>query len=82
MRYKVGAERLQQSPPLVPRPGTVFQVARTAPAGVTHAVSIATGATACGTSGRGLVVLNEDWEAACFVEKCPACFAAVRSHEG
>jgi hypothetical protein len=22
-------------------------------------------------------VLNEDWEAACFVEKCPNCFAAV-----
>ena len=82
MRYKVGAEQLQQSPPLVPRPNTVFQVARTAPAGVTHAVPIATGGTACGISSRGLVVLNEDWEAACFVEKCPACFAAVRSHEG
>jgi hypothetical protein len=82
MRYKVGAERLQQSPPLVPRPNTVFQVARTAPVGVTHAVSIATGATACGTSSRGLAVLDEDWEAACFVEKCPACFAAVCSHEG
>jgi hypothetical protein len=24
-----------------------------------------------------LEVLNEDWEAACFVEKCPRCFAAV-----
>ena len=79
MRYRVGAEQLQQSPPLVPRPGTEFRVARAAPVGVTHAVSIATGTTACGRSGRELVVLNEDWEAACFVEKCPACFAAVRT---
>jgi hypothetical protein len=79
MRYRVGAEQLQQSPPLVPRPGTVFRVARTAPVGATHAVSVATGATACGIGSRELVVLNEDWEAACFVEKCPACFAAVHT---
>jgi hypothetical protein len=79
MRYKVGAERLQQAPPLVARPDTVFRVARTAPVGVTHAVSIATGGCACGISSQGLVVLNEDWEAACFVEKCPACYAAVRT---
>ena len=77
MRYQVGAERLQQAPPLVQRPGTRFQVARTAPVGPTHAVSTTTGATACGVNGRLLVVLDEDWEAACFVEKCPACFAAV-----
>ena len=79
MRYKVGAERLQQSPPLVPRPDTVFRVTRSAPVGPTHAVSVATGASACGISSQGLVVLNEDWEAACFVEKCPSCFAAVRA---
>jgi hypothetical protein len=24
-----------------------------------------------------LAVLDEDWEAACFVEKCAACFAGV-----
>jgi hypothetical protein len=76
MRYKVGAERLQQVPSLVHRPDTVFQVARTAPIGPTHAVSATTGATVCGIAGR-LVVLNQDWEAACFVEKCPGCFAAV-----
>jgi hypothetical protein len=22
-------------------------------------------------------VLDQDWETACFVEKCPGCFAAV-----
>jgi hypothetical protein len=59
MRYRVGAEQLQQSPPLIPRPGTVFRVARTAPIGATHAVSVATGTTACGISSRGLVVLNQ-----------------------
>ena len=46
MRYKVGAEQLQQVPPLVHRPDTVFQAARTAPVGPTHAVSAATGAVA------------------------------------
>ena len=77
MRYKVGAEQLQQAPPLVQRPGTHLRVARTAPVGPTHAVFAATGATACGIGREALVVLNEDWEAACFVEKCPACFAVV-----
>jgi hypothetical protein len=37
MRYKVGAEQLQQVPSLVHRPDTVFQAARTAPVGPTHA---------------------------------------------
>jgi hypothetical protein len=36
-----------------------------------------TGATVCGIEAVALEVLNEDWEAACFVEKCPGCFAAV-----
>jgi hypothetical protein len=36
-----------------------------------------TGATVCGIKLDALQVLDEDWEAACFVEKCPACFAAV-----
>jgi hypothetical protein len=76
MRYKVGAEQLQQVPSLVHRPDTVFRVARTAPIGPTHAVCATTGATVCGIAGR-LEVLNQDWEAACFVEKCPGCFAAV-----
>jgi|SoiMethySBSTD1v2_1073268.scaffolds.fasta_scaffold368723_3 hypothetical protein len=77
MRYKVGAERLQQVPSLVHRADGVFRVARTAPAGPTHAVCAVTGATICGIKTESLEVLNEDWEAACFVEKCAACFAAV-----
>jgi hypothetical protein len=31
----------------------------------------------CGTKMDRLKVLDQDWEAACFVEKCPGCFAAV-----
>jgi hypothetical protein len=48
MRYKVGAEQLQQVPSLVHRPDTVFRAARTAPVGPTHAVCAATSAVACG----------------------------------
>jgi hypothetical protein len=77
MRYKVGAEQLQQVPSLLHRPDTVFRAARTAPVGPTHALSAVTGAAVCGISVDGLVVLDQDWEAACFVEKCPGCFAAV-----
>jgi hypothetical protein len=82
MRYKVGAEQLQPAPSLVHRPNTVFQVGRTAPVGPTHAVCAATGATLCGVKAEGLEVLEEDWEAACFVEKCPACFAAAVTRAG
>ena len=77
MRYKVGAEQLQQVPSLAHRADGVFRVARTAPVGPTHAVCAVTGATVCGIEAAPLEVLNEDWEAACFVEKCPGCFAAV-----
>jgi hypothetical protein len=77
MRYKLGAEQLGQVPSLVHRPNTVFRVARTAPVGPTHAVCASTGATLCGVRTDTLEVLDEDWEAACFVEKCQACFAAV-----
>jgi hypothetical protein len=52
-------------------------VARTAPVGPTHAVDAATGAAACGMQTDGLDVLDQDWEAAFFVEKCPGCFTAV-----
>ena len=58
-------------------PDGVFRVARTAPVGPTHAVCATTGATVCGIKAEDLEVLNVDWEAACFVEKCPDCFAAV-----
>ena len=77
MRYKVGAEQLQQVPSLAHRPDGVFRVARTAPVGPTHAVCAVTGATVCGTDAAVLEVLNEDWETACFLEKCTDCFAAV-----
>jgi hypothetical protein len=77
MRYKVGAEQLQQVPSLVHRPDGSFRAGRTAPVGPTHAVCAITGATACGIKTDALEVLNEDWEAACFIEKCPGCFAAV-----
>jgi hypothetical protein len=76
MRYKAGAEQLQQVPSLVHRPNTVFRTARTAPVGPTHTVCATTGAIVCGIKTAELRVLDEDWEAACFVEKCPACFAA------
>ena len=78
MRYKVGAERLQQVPSLAHRPDGVFRVARTAPVGPTHAVCAVTGATVCWIRAEALEVLDEDWEAACFVEKCAGCFATVR----
>ena len=77
MRYKVGAEQLQQVPSLVHRADGVFRVARTAPVGPTHAVCAVTSATVCGINSEDLAVLDEDWEAACFVEKCAGCFAAV-----
>jgi hypothetical protein len=65
MRYKVGAEQLQQVPALAHRPDGVFRVARTAPAGPTHAVDAATGAAVCGIKAEALQVLDQDWEAAC-----------------
>jgi hypothetical protein len=77
MRYKVGAEQLQHVPSLAHRPDGVFRVARTAPVGPTHAVCATTGATVCGIKAETLEVLNEDWEAACFVEKCSDCFAVL-----
>lgn len=83
MRYKVGAEQLQQVPSLVHRPDTVFRVTRTAAVGPTHAVCAATGAAACGIKADRLHVLEQDWETACFVEKCPRCFAAaITQREG
>jgi hypothetical protein len=40
-------------------------------------VDAATGAVACGINTDALDVLDQDWEAAFFVEKCPGCFAAI-----
>ena len=80
MRYKISAEALAQVPSLTPSPSRVFRAARTAPVGPTHAVDATTGAVACGITGHRLQVLDQDWEAAFFVEKCPGCFAAVVAH--
>ncbi len=77
MRYQVGAEQLEQVPSLAHRPDGVFRVARTAPVGPTHAVHAATGLAACGITTDALDLLDQDWEEAFFVEKCPGCFAAV-----
>ena len=86
MRYKVGAEKLEQVPSMVRRPNGVFRSARTTPVGPTHAVATASDATAsdatasdataCGIPARRLHLLDQDWEAT-FIEKCPACFNAV-----
>ena len=77
MRYKVGAEQVEHVPSLAHRPDGVFRAPRTAPVGPTHAVDATTGAVACGLETDGLDVLDQDWEEAFFVEKCPGCFAAV-----
>jgi hypothetical protein len=77
MRYKVGAEQLEQVRSLAQRADGVFRSARTVPVGPTHAVHAATGAVACGIKVDGLEVLDQDWEEAFFVEKCPDCFVAV-----
>jgi hypothetical protein len=77
MRYKVGAEQMEHIPSLVHRPDGVFSADRTAPVGPTHAVDAATGIVACGVTTDRLEVLDQDWEEAFFVEKCPGCFAAV-----
>ena len=77
MRYKVGAEQLEQVPSLAHLPDGVFRAPRTIPVGPTHAVDAATGAVACGIKADGLEVLDQDWEEAFFVEKRPGCFTAV-----
>jgi hypothetical protein len=77
MRYKVGAEEVHQVPSLVYRPDTVFGRQGPPPVGPTHAVGAAIGAVACGIKADRLQVLDQDWETACFVEKCAGCFAAV-----
>ena len=47
------------------------------PVGPTDAVDAVTGAVACGIKPDGLEVLDQDWEDAFFVEKCPGCVTAV-----
>ena len=82
MRYKVGAVRVEPVPSLPRRRGGALRSAGTVPVGPTHAVDVATGAVACGIPADRLEVLDQDWEAACFVEKCPGCFAVVSLMDG
>jgi hypothetical protein len=77
MRYKVGAEQVEQVPSLAHRPDRAFRSAWTTPVGPTHAVNAATGAAACGIKTDGLQVLDQDWEEAFFgspatPSPCPA----------
>jgi hypothetical protein len=76
MRYKVGAEQLQQAPSLAHRPDGTFRVARTAPVGPTHAVCAVTGATVCGIKAEALEVLNEDRDGL-LCREVPGLFDAV-----
>src|SRR5436309_7885653 len=68
VRYKVGAVRVEPVPSLPRRRGGALRSAATVPVGPTHAVDVATGAVACGIPADRLEVLDQDWEAACFVE--------------
>jgi hypothetical protein len=79
MRYKLGAEQIQEVPSLVHRPNEVFRAARTGRPNRCR-VRLHRG-TVCGVGTDTLQMLDEDWEAACFVEKCPDCFAAVAAHD-
>ena len=77
MRYQVGAEELDRVPPMAHRADGKFRLTRTAPVGPTHAVATASDAAACGIPARRLHLLDQDWEAALHLEKCPRCFSAV-----
>jgi hypothetical protein len=77
VRYKVGAEQMEQVPSLAQRRVGIVRPARTALVGPTHAVDAITGTVACGITADWLDVLDQDWEEAFFVENSPACDAAV-----
>jgi hypothetical protein len=77
MRYQVGAEELERVPAMAHRPDGRFRVTRTGPVGLTHAVPTASDAAVCGIPTRRLQLLDQDWEAALHLEKCPRCFSAV-----
>jgi hypothetical protein len=76
MRYQVGAEQLERVPSMAHRPDGRFRRTRTAPVGPTHAVA-ASDAAACDIPACRLQLLDQDWEAALHVQKCPRCFSAV-----
>jgi hypothetical protein len=42
-------------------------------------VDAATGAAVSGIKADRLQGLDQDWEAACFVEKCSGCFAVAHN---
>jgi hypothetical protein len=76
MRYKVGAEYLEQVPSLAHRPDGVFRAARAAPVGPTHAVDAATGVVACGIKADRLEVLDQTGKKRSS-SKTSGCFTAV-----
>jgi hypothetical protein len=59
MRYTIGAEQLEQAPPLAHRPDGGVRSAKTTPVGSTHAVDATTSAAACGVTAHRLDVLDE-----------------------
>jgi hypothetical protein len=77
MRYQVGAEELERVPSMAHRPDRRLRRTRTAQVGPAHAVASAADAAACGIPAHRLHLLDQDWEAALHVEKCPRCFSAV-----
>jgi hypothetical protein len=81
MRYQIGAEQLERVPSMSQRPDGRFRAPRSAPVGPTHAVATAADVAACGIPVHQLHLLDQDWEAAVFVEKCPRCFTAVLAHD-
>ena len=76
MRYRVAPSTWSKC-----RPWPIVSMASSGrpglPVGPTDAVDAVTGAVACGIKPDGLEVLDQDWEDAFFVEKCPGCVTAV-----
>ena len=59
MRYKIGAEQLEQVPSLARRPNSVFRSARTTPVDSARSVDATTGAVACGVTVHRLEVPDQ-----------------------
>jgi hypothetical protein len=80
MRYKVGAEQLEQVPPLAHRPDGVFRSARTALSAQPMRWTPRPAPPPAGED-RGQDVLDQDGEEAFFVEKLPWLFRGRRRPE-
>jgi hypothetical protein len=76
MRYRVGAEQLEQVLSLAHRPDGVFRVARAAPVGPTRAVDAATDAVACGIKADGsCATRTASWPGG----SSPTCWQSTRA---